>query len=151
MLDYPFRALQIPLGGVSFDLGCVIAARRIDVDASVAKTLKGSVFEIRQGYKSKDSKRQNADIANAATAYTKGLLPCVGILSLQIDEDIAQRYRNERWVLLTGLTGNAASHESIYGFCRDVVGYDLAGFFQRNSPALKKEVADVLTALLTPS
>ena len=126
-------------------------ARRIDVDASVARTLKGIVFEIRQGYKSKDSKRQNADIANAATAYTKGLLPCAGILSLQIDEDIAQRYRNERWVLLTGLTGSASSHESIYSFCKDVVGYDLAGFFQRNSPALKKEVETVLTALLTPS
>lgn len=127
------------------------AARRIDVDATVAKTLKGIVFEIRQGYKSKDSKRQNADIANAATAYTKGLLPCAGILSLQIDEDIAQRYRNERWVLLTGLTGSASSHESFYSFCKDVVGYDLAGFFQRNSPALKKEVEAVLTALLTPS
>lgn len=128
-----------------------IAARRMDIDASVVKTLKGIVFEIRQGYKSKDSKRQNADIANAAAAYTKGLLPCVGILSLQIDEDVAQRYRNARWVLLTGLTGNASSHESIYSFCKDVVGYDLAGFFQRNSPALKKEVETVLTALLAPS
>ncbi len=127
------------------------AARRIDVDTAVAKTLKGIVFEIRQGYKSKDSKRQNADIANAATAYTKGLLPCAGILSLQIDEDIAQRYRNERWVLLTGLTDNASSQESFYSFCKDVVGYDLAGFFQRNSPALKREVETVLTALLTPS
>jgi hypothetical protein len=127
------------------------AARRIDVDSAVAKTLQGIVFEIRQGYKSKDSKRQNADIANAATAYTKGLLPCAGILSLQIDEDIAQRYRSERWVLLTGLTGGASSDESFYSFCKDVVGYDLAGFFQRNSPALKKEVETVLTALLTPS
>lgn len=127
------------------------ATRRIDIDSAVAKTLQGIVFEIRQGYKSKDSKRQNADIANAATAYTKGLLPCAGILSLQIDEDIAQRYRNERWVLLTGLTGNASSEESFYGFCKDVIGYDLAGFFQRNSPALKKEVESVLTALLTPS
>ena len=126
-------------------------AKRIDIDSAVAKTLQGIVFEIRQGYKSKDSKRQNADIANAATAYTKGLLPCAGILSLQIDEDIAQRYRNERWVLLTGLTGNASSNESFYCFCKDVVGYDLAGFFQRNSPALKKEVEAVLAALLAPS
>lgn len=128
-----------------------VAARRMDVDASVAKTLKGVVFEIRQGYKSKDSKRQNADIANAAAAYTKGLLPCVGILSLQIDEDVAQRYRNARWVLLTGLTGGASSQESIYSFCNEVIGYDLAGFFRRNSPALKKEVETVLTALLAPS
>lgn len=127
------------------------AANRIDIDSVVAKTLQGIVFEIRQGYKSKDSKRQNADIANAATAYTKGLLPCTGILSLQIDEDIAQRYRNERWVLLTGLTSNVSSDESFYGFCKDVIGYDLAGFFQRNSPVLKKEVEAVLRTLLTPS
>ncbi len=127
------------------------AASRIDVDSTVAKTLHGIVFEIRQGYKSKDSKRQNADIANAAMAYAKGLLPCAGIFSLQIDGDIAQRYRNERWVLLTGLTGNASSNESFYRFCEDVVGYDLAGFFQRNSPALKGEIEAVLTSLLTPS
>ena len=127
------------------------AAHRIDVDASVARTLKGIVFEIRQGYKSKDSKRQNADIANAATAYTKGLLPCAGVLSLQIDEDIAQRYRQERWVLLMGLTGQPSSFDSIYGFCKDVVGYDLAGFFERNSSTLKTEVESVLTALLSPS
>jgi len=127
------------------------AARRIDVDAEVAKTLRGIVFEIRQGYKSKDSKRQNADIANAATAYTRGLLPCAGILSLQIDDDISQRYRHERWVVLTGLTGAVSSHESIYAFCRDVVGYDLAGFFERNCRSLKKEVETVLTVLPTPS
>jgi hypothetical protein len=126
------------------------AAERIDVDSFVAETLQGIVFEIRQGYKSKDSKRQNADIANAATAYTKGLLPCAGVLSLQIDEGIAQRYRNERWVILTGLTGNASSEESFYSFCRDVIGYDLAAFFQRNSSALKTEVEDVLMTLLMP-
>ena len=62
------------------------AASRIDVDPAVVKTLQGIVFEIRQGYKSKDAKRQNADIANAAMAYTKGLLPCAGLLSLQIED-----------------------------------------------------------------
>lgn len=125
-------------------------ARQIDIDPAVAKTLQGIVFEIRQGYKSKDSKRQNADIANAAAAYTKGLLPCAGILSLQIDEEIIQRYRNEKWVLLTGLTGDATAQESFYSFCKEVVGYDLAAFFQRNSPVLREEVSAVLQALLTP-
>jgi len=127
------------------------AAHRIDVDSEIAESLQGVVFEIRQGYKSKDSKRQNADIANAATAYTKGLLPCAGILSLQIDQDIAQRYRNERWVLLTGLTDDVSPYESFYSFCENVIGYDLAGFFKRNSPVLKKEIEAVLKALLTPS
>jgi len=34
-----------------------------------------AVFEVRQGYKSMDSKRQAADIANAAQALTKSRLP----------------------------------------------------------------------------
>lgn len=127
------------------------AAKRIDFDPSVSRSLHGVVFEIRQGYKSKDSKRQNADIANATTAYKKGLLPCAGILSLQIDEDIASRYRSEGWVLLTGLTGRASAHESFYSFCRLVIGYDLAAFFTRNSKTLKKELQSILVALLRPS
>ena len=69
-------------------------AADLEVSDRIAATLQGIVFEVRQGYKSKDSKRQNADIANAVTAYTKGYLPCVAILSLQIDDDIALRYRN---------------------------------------------------------
>jgi len=44
----------------------------------------------------KDSKRQNADIANAAAAYTKGYLPCVIVLSEQIDSDVLIRYRVEK-------------------------------------------------------
>jgi len=127
------------------------AARRADVDTAVARTLRGVVFEIRQGYKSKDSKRQNADIANAAMAYTKGFLPCAGILSLQIDDEIAQRYRNERWVILTGLVGKTSRYDSFYGFCKEVVGYDLAVFFEQNSTILQKELEAVLTALLSPS
>ena len=45
-------------------------ANRLGIDRRVFDALDGTVFEIRQGYKSKDSKRQNADIANAAAAYT---------------------------------------------------------------------------------
>jgi hypothetical protein len=67
---------------------------------------------------------------------------------MQIDEDIALRYRNEKWVLLTGRLGKASPHESIYAFMRDVIGYDLAAFFQRNSKTLKEEVNAVLSALL---
>lgn len=82
------------------------SAKLIHVDSDVFSTLKGAVFEVRQGYKSKDSKRQNADIANAATAYTKGYLPCAVILSTQIDSDILLRYRSEKWAVVTGVTGH---------------------------------------------
>ncbi len=124
------------------------AALQMEIEPQIAKSLMGIVFEIRQGYKSKDSKRQNADIANAAVAYTKGFLPCAGILSLQIDQNIASRYKDERWVLLTGIVENSSPHESIYAFTKEIVGYDLADFFKRNSDVLKSEIDKVLTALL---
>lgn len=126
------------------------AAHEVGVDPKVFATLEGTVFEIRQGYKSKDSKRQNADIANAATAYTKAYLPCAAILSTQIDSDILYRYRGEKWAVITGIVGANNPLLSTYDFMRDVVGYDLAGFFTRNSKFLRKEVESVLRALLTP-
>jgi hypothetical protein len=125
------------------------AAAELGVAERIAETLQGVVFEVRQGYKSKDSKRQNADIANAAAAYTKAYLPCAAILSLQIDDDIALRYRNEKWVLLTGSVTEKSPLKSAYAFMRAVVGYDLAAFFQRNSRELKAEVNGVLSKLLS--
>jgi len=125
------------------------AASFLDIDSKIHRSLQGVVFEVRQGYKSKDSKRQNADIANAATAYTKGYLPCVAVLSTQIDEDIALRYRAEKWLILTGITGRSSSIESVYSFMRQVIGYDLANFFERNRRQLKREVHNVLVSLLS--
>lgn len=110
---------------------------------------KGVVFEVRQGYKSKDSKRQNADIANAAHAYVSGYMPSVVLLSLQIDGDVATRYTEARWLLLVGTNGGTPT-DSTYAFCRDVLGYDLAGFFERNSKRLKAELDKVLATLLKP-
>jgi len=124
-------------------------AADLDVSPRIAPTLQGIVFEVRQGYKSKDSKRQNADIANAATAYTKAYLPCVSILSLQIDDDIALRYRNEKWALLTGTTSESSPQKSLYAFMRTVVGYDLAAFFERHSGTLRAEINTILAKLLS--
>ncbi len=125
------------------------SAKDLDVNSRIAATLRGVVFEVRQGYKSKDSKRQNADITNAATAYTKAYLPCVAILSLQIDDDIALRYRNEKWSLLTGSTSEQSPQKSLYAFMRTVIGYDLAAFFQCHTETLKTEVNSVLKKLLS--
>ncbi len=125
------------------------AAQSLDIDRGIRDSLQGVVFEVRQGYKSKDSKRQNADIANAATAYTKGYLPCVAVLSTQIDEDVSLRYQTEKWMLLTGKLKGASSLQSVYKFSQEVVGYDLAGFFERNQQTLKTEVHKVLTSLLS--
>ncbi len=124
------------------------SAKMLDVDKRVFESLTGTIFEVRQGYKSKDSKRQNADIANAATAYTKGYFPCVVILSGQIDDDVLRRYRAEKWSVITGITGTENPLISTYCFMRDVIGYDLAGFFARNRTALYKEIDMVLQTLL---
>ena len=122
----------------------------VGVEPGVARNLNGIVFEIRQGYKSKDSKRQNADVANAAAAYARAWLPCLIVLSAQIDEGVALRYREASWVLLTGAP-DAAAPTSSYAFMADIVGYDLAAFFSRNQERLRSEVASVLTQLLDPT
>jgi len=124
------------------------AAQFLDVDPGIARSLTGVVFEVRQGYKSKDSKRQNADISNAASAYAASYLPCALILSTQIDDDIAYRYRAERWFLLVGSADTDDPMKSTYSFMRSVVGYDLAAFFKRNSEVLHREINEVLRALL---
>jgi len=72
------------------------------------------------------------------------------VLSTQIDSDIVTRYRSERWAILVGSLTEKAPTRSTYAFIRDVVGFDLAGFFSRNSETLKAEVEKVLRALLSP-
>ena len=107
----------------------------------------GAVFECRQGYKSKDSKRQNADIANASSAYKHQYLPCVITFSQQIDLDLIQRYRKANWLVLTGsLSGTP--HESTYVFIKEILGYDLAGFFERNRKILRDDVDRIIQRLL---
>ena len=109
----------------------------------------GAVFEVRQGYKSKDSKRQNADIDNATVAWSHGYLPVVAVFSRQIDSDIVLRYRNSRCGILTGIVGDGPC-ESLYDFMAEIVGYDLAEFFERNGDAIRTEIERILEALLRP-
>lgn len=142
--------IQAPITRKRFHDWMEQAAMAAGVAPAVFNSLTGAVFEVRQGYKSKDSKRQNADIANAATAYTNAYLPCAVILSAQIDGDILLRYRAERWSIITGVIGLNDPLQSTYDFMQNIIGYDMAGFFQRNSTALKNEIDSVLRALLSP-
>lgn len=123
-------------------------ADKIRLPNDTLKNIKGIVFETRQGYKSKDSKRQNADIANASKAYANLYIPVLLLFSTQIDGDVAQRYRENLWVLLTGTLSDSTT-DSAYSFCREIVGYDLADFFTRHSPRIKSEVVNVLKTLLS--
>ncbi len=124
------------------------AASILELESDTIESLKGAVFEVRQGYKSKDSKRQNADVSNASNAYAHQYLPVVALLSSQIDSDVALRYRRARWLLLRGAT-NGTALNSTYVFLHEVVGYDLAGFFSRNSATLREEIGIVLEKLLS--
>lgn len=110
----------------------------------------GAVFEVRQGYKSKDSKRQNADIDNATVAWSHGYLPVIAVFSQQIDADVALRYRNNRCGVLTGTVGTG-NCESVYDFMSEVVGYDMYGFFARTHSIIKSEIEQILEILLRPA
>ncbi len=84
----PEEPLRTRFGEWMYTLGTSIGVHQKVLDA-----IAGVVFEIRQGYKSKDAKRQNADITTAVTAYANGYLPCMLVLSTQIDGDVWSRLR----------------------------------------------------------
>ena len=70
------------------------------------------------------------------------------IFSGQIDGDLVLRYKNNRGGVIVGRTaGN--SRESLFTFSKEILDYDLAEFFKRNSEATKKEMHETLKALLS--
>ena len=109
----------------------------------------GTVFEVRQGYKSKDSKRQQADIDNASHALKHLYVPTVVLFSKQMDIDLQLRYRQNNWIVLVGDADSSDPLESTYAFAKRVLRYDLAAFFGRNSAAMRSEVKAILTTLLS--
>jgi hypothetical protein len=119
----------------------------LSLHPKVADAMQGLVMEIRQGYKSKDSKRQNADMANASEAYTQGYLPILIVMSSQIDSDIVERYKRGKWFVLRGNLEESPLL-STFSFMKDVVGYDLASFFERNASTIREFTHDVLENLL---
>ncbi len=147
---------------LSLDARLEIAAiKNLDVKAKVIQWIRdysealnvppaqnGSVFEVRQGYKSKDSKRQNADIDNIAVAWANGYLPVFAIFSSQIDGDLVLRYRNNRAGILVG-TLSGTNQTSLFVFCQEILGYNLADFFCRHSAQIQQEVHATLEALLS--
>lgn len=53
--------------------------------------------------------------------------------------------------VLSGLPGSNDPLISTFAFCKDVVGYDLEGFFVRNADRLREQVVRILDTLLEPS
>ncbi len=132
----------------AFDAWMSSALARVTT-SSGKRSMKGAAFEIRQGYKSADSKRQNADLRFGIRAYQASLLPVFAILSAQVSDPVIRRYRSDGMLVLTGVP-DGDSTVSTFAFFKNVIGYDLAAFFKRNSKILRKEIRAIIKALLTP-
>ena len=113
------------------------------ISMGVSTDLRGAVFEVRQGYKSKDSKRQNGDIDNVTVAYAYKYLPVITVFSSQIDNDIVLRYKNNKSAIIVG-NNCSDPNVSLFAFCKEILGYDIANFFQSNSGFIKSEVHSIL-------
>ncbi|CAB5026650.1 MAG: hypothetical protein F2881_10545 [Actinobacteria bacterium] len=113
-----------------------------------ARPSKGAVFEVRQGYKSADSKRQNADLRNAVQAYAQGYLPVIAVFSQQVSQTVAKRYRANMMPVLVGqLDGDDLT--STFQFVSEVLSYDIVSFFERNAVRIRNEVVEILETLLS--
>jgi hypothetical protein len=123
------------------------SAISLGLDPKRASGLQGTVLEIRQGYKSADSKRQNADLRFGMRAFNEGYLPVIAVVSSQVSEVVCRRYRASQMLVLVGTSGTA--QESTFSFFRDAVGHDLAGFFARNSAEIRREFSHIVGALLS--
>ena len=69
------------------------------------------------------------------------------VMSAQIDESIVTRYSDEKWLILLGCTGNSP-YTSIYSFFREIIGFDLAGFMDRNQNYFQREINSILNRLM---
>lgn len=126
------------------------SANFLDCSRNEGQELRGAIFEVRQGYKSADAKRQNADLQFAANALAENYLPVLSVVSNQVSEAVIRRYRNAKMLVITG--NSSTDHTlSTYAFFRDALGYALDEFFQRNSARMRERCRSVLEKLLMPA
>ena len=122
-------------------------ADSLELATSIRQAITVVVFEVRQGYKSKDSKRQNADIANAANAYANGYIPCLMVMSAQIDDDIVARYNVAKWTILQGYI-DTSPLASTFTFFEQVIGFNFVQFMNDNQEYFKERIQQVLERLM---
>ena len=122
-------------------------AESLELAQPIREAVTGIVFEVRQGYKSKDSKRQNADIANASNAYANGYIPCLMVMSKQIDDDIVSRYNAAKWSILKGCLGTDA-FESTFDFFREIIGFDFVRFMNKNQDYFQSKIQNIVEQLM---
>lgn len=123
------------------------AGRFLNLKTERIAQLRGAVFEARQGYKSADAKRSNADLGFGMNAASENYIPVLAVISTQASESVLRRYRNNKLLVMTGTrTGDATT--STFAFFKNVIGYELDKFFERNSAAMRERCNRVLEALL---
>ncbi len=110
--------------------------------------LRGAVFEARQGYKSADAKRSNADLGFGMNAASENYVPVLAVISTQASGAVLRRYRNSKMLVMTGLLSDDDT-TSTFAFFKNVVGYELDKFFERNTSAMRERCNRVLQALLS--
>jgi len=110
--------------------------------------LRGAVFETRQGYKSADAKRSNADLAFGMNAASENYIAVLAVISTQASKSILRRYRNNKMLVLTGVVSDDDT-TSTFGFLKKVVGFSLDEFFGRHTVAMRERCHRVLEALLS--
>lgn len=123
-------------------------ANKLELSGKITEVLEGAVFEIRQGYKSADSKRQNADLRFALRAYGGDLLPVMMLVSTQVSHTVQRRYQSANLLVLVGSLVEDPTL-STFAFYKNVLGYDLAAFFERHTVEIRLEVQAILSSLLT--
>ena len=124
------------------------SGRSLDLSDKRIGQLRGAVFEARQGYKSADAKRSNADLAFGMNAASENYLPVLAVVSAQASGSVLRRYRNSKMLVLTG-TLSKDDTASTFAFFRNVVGFELDKFFERNAAAMRVRCDRVLQALLS--
>lgn len=116
-------------------------------EMGISQDIEGVVFEVRQGYKSADSKRQNGDLQNAKFALESNYLMCVMVLSNQINQTVEARYINAGIPVLRGNdSGDPAS--DTFAFFKEIIGCDLSSCLKEQSSYMASKVEEVLTSLL---
>ena len=112
------------------------------------RQIRGAVFETRQGYKSADAKRVNADLGFGMNAASENYLPVMPIISTQASQSVLRRYRNNKMLVMIGSRSDD-DITSTFAFFEKVIGFDLAKFFERNTVGMRERCLRVLDALLT--
>jgi hypothetical protein len=131
------------------DVLCWIEKIKIQIGFDIPlETLRGCTFEVRQGYKSADSKRQNADIANALQSYSDLYVPIVFVFSNQVSEQVVSRYQNSRIGVLRGI-GNGDPLVCSYAFVKEIIGFDLLKYLSVNSIQLQNELKKIIGKLVS--